>query len=160
MTISNDITRYKKNLRSEQDAITLYQHLAKAEQNPDLAAVYVKLVDTEKKHAEFWRKKLRQAGIIMPDSKPSWRTRIFGWLAVKIGPAFILPTIASLEQTAASEYAGQMDAESVNMPADEKSHARIFGYLARNSQGLQGSDLARFEGRHRATGGNALRAAV
>jgi VIT1/CCC1 family predicted Fe2+/Mn2+ transporter len=46
------------------------------------------------------------------------------------------------------------------MPADEKSHARVLGYLATTSRGMQGSDLARFEGRHRASGGNALRAAV
>ena len=160
MTKSNDIIRYKKNLRSEQDAIALYQQLSKAEQNPDLAAIYVKLIDTEKKHAEFWRAKLCEAGVIIPDFKPGWRTRIFSWLAIKMGPAFILPSIASIEKTAASEYAGQADAESAHMPADEKSHARIFSYLAQTSRGMNGSDLARFEGRHRASGGNALRAAV
>ena len=46
------------------------------------------------------------------------------------------------------------------MSAHEQSHARVFGYLARTSKGLEGRAVARFEGRHRAAGGNALRAAV
>lgn len=46
------------------------------------------------------------------------------------------------------------------MPSDERSHARVFGYLASTSGGVKGSDLAKSEGRHRTGGGNALRAAV
>jgi vacuolar iron transporter family protein len=160
VSVTNEIKRYKENLQAEQEAIALYGRLAKAEKNPDLASVYMKLIETEKKHAEFWIDKLREAKAVVPEFKPGWRTMIFGWLADRLGPAFILPTIVSIEKSAASGYAGQPDAESANMPSDEKSHARVFGYLARTSQGLQGSDLARFEGRHRATGGNALRAAV
>ncbi len=160
MRPNNEIKRYQENLQSEQEAIVLYQSLAAAEQNPDLAAVYRKLVETERKHAEFWSNKLREAGVEPSNYHLGWRTRIYGWMASKMGPAFVLPSIASLERTAASGYIGQADAESVNMPADESSHARIFEYLANNTTGLQGSDLARFEGRHRGTAGNALRAAV
>ncbi len=46
------------------------------------------------------------------------------------------------------------------MPQHERSHARIFRQLAKTSSGVEGSALARFEGRHRAAGGNALRAGV
>lgn len=46
------------------------------------------------------------------------------------------------------------------MSAHERTHARVFGYLARNSNGLDGRAVARFEGRHRGAGGNALRAGV
>jgi VIT1/CCC1 family predicted Fe2+/Mn2+ transporter len=160
MASFDEIKRYRENLNEELDAVALYSRLAETEQNPTLAAVYVKLVDNEKKHAEFWRTKLLDAGADVPEYKTGWRTRIFGWLAAKTGPAFILPAVASLEISAAAGYDSQHDAESAGMPADERSHARIFGYLARNSGGLKGSDLARFEGRHRAAGGNALRAAV
>jgi vacuolar iron transporter family protein len=160
MTATGEIKRYKENLRAEQDAIALYGRLAAAEQVTELASIYLKLIETEKRHAKFWESKLRDAGAVIPEFKPGWRIRLFGWLADKMGPAFILPTVASLERSAASGYTGQPDAESANMPSDEKSHARVFGYLAQTSQGMQGSDLARFEGRHRATGGNALRAAV
>jgi VIT1/CCC1 family predicted Fe2+/Mn2+ transporter len=46
------------------------------------------------------------------------------------------------------------------MPATERSHARIMQAIAEPVGGLQGSDLAALEGRHKAVGGNALRAAV
>ncbi len=160
MAASGDIQRYRENLRAEREAIELYGRLARAERNPKLAEIYVKLIDTEKKHAGFWEAKLREAGEELPEFRPALRTRIFGWLAMKFGPSFVLPTLASIEKSAASEYAGQQDAEAERMPADEKSHARVFGYLAGTSGGMHGSDLARIEGRHRASGGNALRAAV
>ncbi|HPC40701.1 MAG TPA: VIT1/CCC1 transporter family protein [Spirochaetota bacterium] len=160
MADTNDIKRYRQNLTAEREAIALYGRLTEAEKNPDLASIYRKLVETERKHSEFWIDRLKEAGAPIPEFRPGWRTRIFGWLAYRFGPALILPTIASIEKSAASGYAGQPDAESANMPADEKSHARVFGYLATTSRGMQGSDLARFEGRHRASGGNALRAAV
>lgn len=162
MTISNEKerARYLKNFKAEQQAIHLYQRLAAAEPNPDLAGVYRRLVATEEKHAEFWAEKLREIGAKVPSVNPDWRTRIFGKLAGRLGPAYVLPSIASLEKNTASEYLGQADAESIHMPADERSHARIFQFLTQTSQGLQGNELAHFEGRHPATGGNALRAAV
>ena len=46
------------------------------------------------------------------------------------------------------------------MAAEERSHARIFKRLAGQTGGLAGSAVARLEGRHRSTGGNALRAGV
>jgi VIT1/CCC1 family predicted Fe2+/Mn2+ transporter/rubrerythrin len=160
MEKGNDIRRYQKNFQSEQQAIQLYQHLAAAESNPDLAEIYHKLEVTEKRHAEFWASKLRESGAKVPHVKSDWRTLIFGWLAARFGTAFVLPSVASMEKNAATDYVGQSDAESVNMSADEQSHARIFEVLTRTSQGLQGSDLAQFEGRHPAAGGNVLRAAV
>jgi VIT1/CCC1 family predicted Fe2+/Mn2+ transporter len=77
--------------------------------------------------------------------------------ASRYGAQSVVSAIARVETAAASGYDGQGDAESVGMPAEERSHARIFGALARESGGLAGGEVARFEGRHRA-GGNALRA--
>ncbi len=160
MASSTEIRRYKENLRAEREAIALYQKLADAEKNSDLAAIYHILIATEVRHAQFWEEKLQAAGLKIPVFGVNWRTRIFGWLATRFGTAFILPSVAAIEKNAANGYRGQADAEALNMPAEERSHARIFGHLAQTTQGLQGSELARFEGRHRAGGGNALRAAV
>lgn len=160
MNSSSDMKRYIENFLSERDAIELYGRLADAEKNPDLAKIYRKLIETETKHADFWRSKIKEAGGEAPVYKPGLKTKLFGWLAKGMGPSFILPAIAKIETSAASGYDGQEDAESVKMPADERSHARVFKYMTGNTSGLQGSEVARFEGRHRATGGNALRAAV
>jgi len=160
MAQPTDIARYKENLRAEREAVALYERLAATEKNPDLVTVYHKLIETERHHVTFWEEKLRAAGAAVPDFKPSWRTRTLGWLAVRLGTGAVLPTVAAIEQGAGSEYDGQPEPEAAEMSAHERSHARVFGYLARTSRGLEGSAVARFEGRHRSTGGNALRAAV
>jgi VIT1/CCC1 family predicted Fe2+/Mn2+ transporter len=160
MTDKKDIKRYLANLKSENDAIVLYTSLAEAETNPDLKKIYTRLTETEKEHAVFWTEKLKEAGAKAPPFKPSLQTRFFGWLAGKAGPGSVIPALASIEKNAASQYDGQEDANLEKMPADERSHARVFGYLARLTGGLKGSELAKFEGRHRLGGGNSLRAAV
>lgn len=160
MTTTADLARYRENLKAERDAIALYNRLGRAEKNPDLAGVYRQLAETEVRHAEMWEAKLRDAGQPVPTFAPSWRTQVMGWLAERFGVGIVLPTIARVETGAAGGYDGQPEAEAAGMPADERSHARIFGYLARSTPGLEGSAVARFEGRHRSMGGNALRAGV
>lgn len=160
MVSKTDIARYRENLKAERDAIMLYERLAQAEPNEQLVAVYRKLADMERRHAAVWEEKLRGAGEVVPEHRPEWRTRALAWLASRFGPGFVLPTIAGIESDAGTEYVGQPEAEAVGMVAEERSHARIFKSLAKSTRGLEGSAVARFEGRHRAAGGNALRAGV
>src|SRR5207253_120995 len=50
---------------------------------------------------------------------------------------------------------------AAGLPADERSHGRVSRTIVATSrQGMRGEVVARLEGRHRAAGGNALRAAV
>ncbi len=160
MNNSRDIKRYQDNLRSEKDAIALYTQLADSEKTPELKKIYLKLSDTEKKHALFWEEKLKALGGKVPLFKQTIKTRFYGWIARKIGPSAVLPALASIEKSAASGYDGQPEADGTRMPSDERSHARVFKYLSNTAGGVKGSDLAKFEGRHRTGGGNALRAAV
>jgi VIT1/CCC1 family predicted Fe2+/Mn2+ transporter len=157
---TTDTTRYLNNLEAERNAVLLYDRLAEAESNADLAAVYRKLADTERGHVAFWEDKLRAAGAAVPPFRPHWRTRVLSVLAGRFGAGFVLPTIAGVEGQAGAAYDGQPDAEAAGLPRHERSHARIFRQLAKSSRGLEGSAVARFEGRHRAAGGNALRAGV
>src|ERR1700732_2323908 len=90
-----------------------------------------------------------------------WRTRALAWLARRFGPQFVLPTINTLEQRDSGQYDAQAEAVAGGLPAAERSHARVVQAIESSTPGgLQGSALARLEGRHRAMGGNALRAAV
>jgi VIT1/CCC1 family predicted Fe2+/Mn2+ transporter len=58
-------------------------------------------------------------------------------------------------------YHSQPEARAAGLDADERSHARVFRAIATSMpHGMPGEAVARLEGRHRATGGNALRAAV
>jgi VIT1/CCC1 family predicted Fe2+/Mn2+ transporter len=156
---SGDIRRYRENLRGEREASMLYRQMAKAEPNKDLGAIYLRLAETEERHISVWEERIREAGGTVPVFKPGLKTRLFGWMARKYGSASVVGMIAAIESQAAGEYDGQAEAEAVGMNRDERSHARVFGYLAKNSGGMEGADVARVEGRHR-SGGNALRAGV
>jgi VIT1/CCC1 family predicted Fe2+/Mn2+ transporter len=160
MATQADISRYRDNLKDERNAVTLYEQLAKVEANQDLAVLYRKLADSERRHAAVWEKRLVEAGAPVPDWSVDWRTWVLGWLARKFGVKFVLPTIAGIEQGAGARYDHQPEVNQTGMPNDERSHARIFQMLSGQANGLAGSAVARLEGRHRSMGGNALRAGV
>ena len=121
-----------------------------------LEELYTRLADTEARHAEMWRSRLAAAGVVFP-SRPTWRARILVWLGRRFGPGLIAPTVAAQEAAGQTMYDDQPEAAGTSLPSDERSHARV---LREVTQGVEGGVLARFEGRHRAVGGNALRAAV
>lgn len=161
MTDANTVKRYRANLQDELDSASLYRAVSDAESDPRLADVYRRLAATEEKHAAFWEEQLRRAGAPILPRRPGWRPRLMGWLARRFGPQLVLPTLARLEQADSHGYAGQAETRGSTMSSDERSHARVLEALAApGAGGAEGSAIARLEGRHRAVGGNALRAAV
>lgn len=161
MTIRSENERYRMNMRAEQEGALLYEELSKAEQDPHLAELYRRMSDTEQRHADIWAERLHKAGQPVPTYVPGWRLRALVWLAQRFGVSSVLPMISTIERKASQTYASQPEATAVGMLTDEQSHARLFRAVQRStSGGMAGPILARFEGRHRSTGGNALRAAV
>jgi len=129
-----------------------------AETNPRRHA---RLGAVEEAHAEFWKRKIGAIDQRVPRLRPSFRTRALAWLARRFGPTFVLPTINMLEQMDSGTYDTQPEAVAGGLPAAERSHARIIEALpAPSPTAFSGPTIARLEGRHRALGGNALRAAV
>jgi vacuolar iron transporter family protein len=159
---SKDISRFRTNLQKEIDGAALYLTLAEIEARPELSNVYHRLAESEEKHAAVWEKMLEEAGAKVPPRRPSWRAKTMSFLAKRIGPQFVLTTIAGNEAADSNAYDSQPDAVSGSgrMSADEKSHARLVAAASGRAKGIIGSEIAQLEGRHRATGGNALRAAV
>jgi VIT1/CCC1 family predicted Fe2+/Mn2+ transporter len=154
-------TRYRSNLQGEIDSATLYRALADAEENPQIAEVYRRLAAVEEAHAEFWRTQIGRLGGRLPQLQAGWRTRMLIRLARWFGPTFVLPSIASLERADMTRYDAQPEASAGGLPGAERSHARVVQMLAQGTRvPMSGAALARLEGRHRSTGGNALRAAV
>jgi VIT1/CCC1 family predicted Fe2+/Mn2+ transporter len=153
--------RYAANLQGEVDSAALYKTLAQTEKNPQLAQVYQRLAAIEEAHAEYWKSHIEAIDHSVPRLRPGFRARALSWLARRFGPAFVLPTVDTLEHMDSGTYDAQPEAVAAGLPAAERSHARIIEALAAGSPGaLSGSALARLEGRHRGMGGNALRAAV
>lgn len=160
MSITNqDIQRFKQNLQKEVDGAALYNVLARKETRPEMQTVYQKLSESEQRHAHFWREKLTAAKVTIPDPKPTWQTMTLIWLAQRFGPQFVLPTISSREKADSNAYANQPEEETASMSQEEQAHARLLS-AASSGGGVSGSIVAETEGRHRSSGGNALRAAV
>jgi VIT1/CCC1 family predicted Fe2+/Mn2+ transporter len=162
MTDAHDaIARYRKNLQDEIDSAALYRGLAEAERSPELREVFLRLAAMEEEHARFWEQKLRELGVPVPQLRPGWRTRVLIALARHLGAALVLPTVTAREWADQAQYDAQPEAAVTALPATEHQHARLLQLIGRERpSGLPGSSLAILEGRHRAVGGNALRAAV
>ncbi|NJC96126.1 MAG: rubrerythrin family protein [Anaerolineales bacterium] len=160
MANNKDIERYLVNRQKEIDGAALYRVLAETEKQPQLAEVYNKLAASEEKHAATWEKKLTHLKVTLPPRKPTWRAATMIWLAKRFGPQFVLPTITANEKVDSQAYDGQSDEEAKEFSLDEKSHARLLAMAGQSSGGLPGGTVAQLEGRHKAGGGNALRAAV
>ncbi|HET9918833.1 MAG TPA: VIT1/CCC1 transporter family protein [Ktedonobacteraceae bacterium] len=160
-TQSSDVARYRTNYLSEQEGVYLYSKLAEAESDAHLAELYKRLASIEQRHADLWKDRLSSAGEIPPTYTPNWRIRTLLWLARRLGTGAVLSTISSMENNAVADYDTQPEAVQAGLPADERSHARLFSYLLSSAKGgIAGPLLAQFEGRHRSAGGNELRAAV
>ena len=157
---SKDAERYLVNWQKEIDGAALYQVLAETEKQSQMAEVYQKLAASEEKHAATWEKKLEELKVSIPPRKPTWRTATMIWLAKRFGPQFVLPTITSNEKADSQAYDGQSDVEAQEFSLEEKSHARLLSVASQSTGGMSGGSVAQLEGRHRAGGGNALRAAV
>ncbi len=159
MVPSDEAVRFLDNRQKEIDGAALYRALAAAEAQPQMARLYGKLAETEEHHAAAWEKRLSKLKVAYSPRRPTWRVRIMIWLSRRFGAQFILPTVTSNEVADSKAYSAQPEAEAALFASDEKSHARLLA-LASQPGGLQGGSIARLEGRHRAGGGNALRASV
>ena len=159
MIDTEDMDRYLSNLKEERSSAALYRVMAEHEKDGQMAEIYLKLAETEDMHAEAWAKRLAGAGVAVPPFRPPRRTRILMWLVRRFGVDVVLPTLSKMEVKGAKDYRTQPEAR--DMAATEQSHARLLQQIGKaSSTGMAGSALARLEGRHRAAGGNALRAAV
>jgi len=155
-----DIARYRANLQKEVDGAFLYRALSTTEKNQKLAEVYGKLSASEENHAAIWERKIKEAGVRVPPRRASWRAQTMRQLARWFGAQFVLASILGSEAADSRAYDDQPEAETTQMAADEKSHARLLAKVTGGVSGKTGSAVAMVEGRHRTSGGNALRAAV
>ena len=159
--MSPTISRYQANWQAEVNSAALYRTLADLESQPQIAQVYQRLAVVEERHARFWEKKVQAAGHAVPVRQLDWQTRVLMWMTKRFGAQFVLPVMTTKEHGDQHSYDTQPESQTSTLPADERSHARLLDTITKTSAaGIKGDSLARLEGRHRAIGGNALRAAV
>jgi VIT1/CCC1 family predicted Fe2+/Mn2+ transporter len=159
---SPDVSRYRDNWQDEVDGAAIYRAMAAAEGDQALAEIYGRLAETEERHAAFWAERLDKAGGSPPaEPRPSWRARFLIFLSRRLGPGILLSTMTDREQANQHAYDDQPEAGGTPLAAEEQSHARLLDQVSSmTSPGVAAGSIAKLEGRHRAVGGNTLRAAV
>lgn len=148
------------NYQDEINSAYLYEALSKLEKNEQLSEVYRKMSESEIKHAQFWKTRLEDAGIHV-EPKPDTRSRMLRWIAATFGIQTILPILIGGEKNASDAYNDKTDPQLMEMAGEEESHERLMRQMVSGTRGgMEGGTVAQMEGRHKASGGNALRAAV
>lgn len=155
----DEIKRAVNSLQNEVNGAALYHGMAAAEKDPKIAEVYERMAASEERHAQILTQRLKDAGVDIPRVPVTWRTKTLIGLAKRFGVGMVLPTVAAAEQKDHQGYSEQ--GGDAQLASDEASHARLLRQISgTTTSGMEGSALAQIEGRHRSSGGNALRAAV
>jgi vacuolar iron transporter family protein len=157
MAIEPDrLALFEEMREDELDSAALYRALADASDGRR-RDVLNRLAEAEERHAGHWERLLREAGVTdFPPARRTLRTRLLSRLAHRFGANSVLPLVLRLEANDAARYREMAEATET-MSAEEMAHGRTVAALTGEGKGEQ---IARSEGRHRATAGGALRAGV
>ena len=148
-----------KNLQTEVDACFLYKKLADAEEDATVANVFRKMSDIEKSHAEAFLKKL-YPGSSAAFPPPSFRAKALNAIGKIFGYDYVLGVLMDTEKTISTAVINAKNKNKLPVTGTETNHVKILRSLIEHETKVTGSNLAKFESRHRSVGGNALRAAV
>lgn len=153
-------SNWMTNYQDEVNSAFLYRELSRLEKNEQISTVYLKMAESEEKHAGFWAERLKEVKIIdLPG--PDARSKALRLIAATFGIQTILPILIGGEQNASSAYTDKTDPVLMEMSGEEESHERLMRQISSGKKGgMEGGSIAQLEGRHKASGGNALRAAV
>jgi rubrerythrin len=120
------------NLRLERDAILLYDALASVEKDEHRADAFRRIAGNERRHAEVWATKLREAGVDVPPppTRPRPRVAVIVLLARLFGTRAVSELVTALEGDEEDIYEGQGASPEVEaIAADEREHAEIWRRL-------------------------------
>jgi vacuolar iron transporter family protein len=150
------------NLRLERDAVLLYEALAAIEIDPQRAGAFNRIATNERRHAEVWASKLRDAGVEVPPapSRPRPRVRIIVLLARIFGTKAVSDLVTALEGDEEEIYGGQTATPEIEaIAADEREHAEIWRKL-KDPNYHPDRDIAERERWHRSGRSGTLRAVI
>ncbi len=146
-----------KNIQTEVDASFLYGSLAENERDPGVAEIFRQMSEIEHGHAIAFLKKNNLDESSMP--APSGRARILRKIGKVLGNDYVLGVLLDTEKSISTSILRSRVNRGTPGSLSDTSHVRILENIISKS-GMQASNLARFEKRHKSVGGNALRAAV
>ncbi len=138
-------------LRMERDAIHLYDGLARIERDPHRAEAFRTIAADERRHAQVWEGRLRDAGVALPPpGGPGPRMRFILVVARLLGTRAVADLVRTLEGDDERRYArgaptapsAGMTATMAAMAADERRHAETWRLLHEELKGAEGAATA------------------
>src|SRR5690348_1657672 len=104
-----DTAQSLANLRLERDAILLYDALAEVEKDAHRADAFRRIASNERRHADVWASKLRDAGVDVPPAptRPRPRVAVIVLLARLFGTRAVSDLVTALEGDEEDIYEGQ-----------------------------------------------------
>ncbi len=138
-------------LGMERDAIHLYDGLAQLDEDAHRAEAFRRIAADERRHAEVWERRLREASVPLPaPSGPRPRVRFILIVARLLGTHAVTDLVRSLEGADERRYArGAPTPASVSqtaalaaMAADERRHAETWRRLAEAPSGAEADATA------------------
>ena len=123
------------NLKLERDAIVLYDALARLETEPRRADAFRHIAGNERRHADIWAGRLRDAGVAVPeaDGRPRLRIRFILLVARLFGTRAVTELVRSLEGDEEEAYLDQDNPDVAAIVADEREHAEIWRRLRQDA---------------------------
>jgi VIT1/CCC1 family predicted Fe2+/Mn2+ transporter len=147
-----------KNIQTEIDASFLYKLLAEHEEDANVANVFHQMSEIEFGHAQAFMQKNGMDINNMPG--PSNRAKILKQIGKVLGYDYVLGVLLDTEKSISSSVVNARKKTNTKESLSDTAHVTILKNILNHSPNISGSNLARFEKRHRSVGGNALRAAV
>lgn len=148
----------KKNIQTEIDASYLYQKLAENESDETIVNVFAQMSAIEKGHAEAFALK---SGMSTKDlMQPSWRAKTLNLIGRIFGYDYVLGTLMETEKSISNAIINSKKQLKHDLTGSETTHVRILRSILDKESRVTGTQISKFETRHRSVGGNAIRAAV
>jgi VIT1/CCC1 family predicted Fe2+/Mn2+ transporter len=148
----------KQSIQTEVDASYLYGVLAEHEEDPQVAEVFRQMSETERGHALAFLAKNKLGADQLPP--PSGRAKMLRRIGRLLGYDYVLGVLLDTEKSVSTSILRARSKAKAPASISDTAHVTILKNILSSHPKVSGSNLARFEKRHRSVGGNALRAAV
>jgi vacuolar iron transporter family protein len=148
-----------QSIQTEVDASYLYKILADKEEDKAVANIFRQMSEIEHSHAIAFLESKNLSIEQLPT--PSTRAKILHYIGKIFGYDYILGVLMNTEKKLANNLVTVRNSKKPESKAiSDTAHVTILRNILENQKNVSGTNVARFEKRHRSVGGNALRAAV